>query len=192
MYPRNDKRRLYQLMEMYLANVIVSSVFCDEFYYCYCLRIDIADLTEKEKQLFEEIEEISSRFSPYEEDHKMAPNAYTTEKELYGKVAEVQKMLGITYYSTQFLNKISDERQKHKSFIINALLKEWNIEDSNLKNKCDIDISIIVDSLAMDAPTCDIANFLFEIGSKATVDSNYEHCLGMARKLKNFYKDKLL
>lgn len=40
MFDKKDKRRLYQLMDMYVAGTITASVFCDEFYYCYDLELD--------------------------------------------------------------------------------------------------------------------------------------------------------
>ena len=63
MYAKNDKRRLYQLMDMYVDGVITASVFCDEFYYAYDLEIADKDLTETERYMFTELDKISSRFS---------------------------------------------------------------------------------------------------------------------------------
>lgn len=90
MYAKNDKRRLYQLIEMYLSKTITASVFCDEFYYCYDLELDRSTLTELETQVFAELDKVSSRFSQYEEDHKLDPKAFTTEAELNQKILEVQ------------------------------------------------------------------------------------------------------
>ena len=65
MYAKNDKRRLYQLMDMYVDGVITASVFCDEFYYAYDLEIADKDLTETERYMFTELDKISSRFSEW-------------------------------------------------------------------------------------------------------------------------------
>ena len=93
MFPKNDKRRLYELMNMYLSEIITSLTFCNEFYYCYNLELDHTTLTEKENKLFSELQNINDRFSPFEEDHKIAPKAYTTEKELYDKIVEIKSKL---------------------------------------------------------------------------------------------------
>ena len=93
MYNKNDKRRLYQLMEMYLTNFITASVFCDEFYYSYDLEIDNNTLTNIEKLVFSDLSKVSSRFSEYEEDHKLDSRAFTTAKELRGKIIETKEKL---------------------------------------------------------------------------------------------------
>ena len=66
MYAKNDKRRLYQLMDMYVDGVITASVFCDEFYYA---------------------------FSEFESDHQLDPKAFSTEYELRQKILEVRNIL---------------------------------------------------------------------------------------------------
>ena len=78
MHPKTDKRRLYQLIDMYLAGFITARVFCDEFYYCYDLELDKTHLDDLEIKLFEELDEVSSRFSEFEEDHKLDPKAFAT------------------------------------------------------------------------------------------------------------------
>ena len=87
MYAKNDKRRLYQLMDMYVDGVITASVFCDEFYYAYDLEIADKDLTETE------LDKISSRFSEFESDHQLDPKAFSTEYELRQKILEVRNIL---------------------------------------------------------------------------------------------------
>ena len=39
MYEKNDKRRVYWLIDLYLAGKIDDKTFCDEFYYSYDLEI---------------------------------------------------------------------------------------------------------------------------------------------------------
>ena len=92
MYAKNDKRRLYQLMDMYVDGVITASVFCDEFYYAYDLEIADKDLTETERYMFTELDKISSRFSEFESDH-LDPKAFSTEYELRQKILEVRNIL---------------------------------------------------------------------------------------------------
>lgn len=90
MYAINDKRRLYQLIEMYLSNKISTTVFCDEFYNCYDLELDKSNFSEIEIQKFEELNKVSSRYSQYEEDFKLDPKAFATDEEVYEKVKETQ------------------------------------------------------------------------------------------------------
>lgn len=93
MFKKNDKRRLYQLMDMFIMSQITASVFCDEFYYSYDLEIDSTMLSNKEQSAFSELSIVSSRFSPFESDHDRYPNAFFTEKELRQKVIETKEKL---------------------------------------------------------------------------------------------------
>lgn len=93
MYEKNDKRRLYELMEMYCSGSITASFFCDEFYYSYCLEIDFNTFSKIEKECFSELEKVSSRFSPYEKDHKLDSKAFSTEFELKRKIIEIKSKL---------------------------------------------------------------------------------------------------
>lgn len=95
MYAKNDKRRLYQLLKLYLSQQITASTFCDEFYFCYDLELNHSTLTELEMQLFAELDKVCSRFSPYEEDYKLDPKAFVTETELHQVVSNVQNQLNI-------------------------------------------------------------------------------------------------
>lgn len=88
MYAKNDKRRLYELIEMYLSGSITASAFCDEFYYSYCLEINFNAFTKLEQECFSELEKVSRRFSPYKADHKLDPFAFSTEAELKKKIIE--------------------------------------------------------------------------------------------------------
>ena len=97
MYDKTDKRRLYQLMDMYLDNKISAWTFCDEFYYSYDLEIDEADLTQIEQDCFRALNAISSRFSPSEKDHIKYPGVYYTKEELRNKIIETKSKLGSPY-----------------------------------------------------------------------------------------------
>lgn len=90
MYKKNDKRRLYELIEMYCSGSITASFFCDEFYYSYCLEINSDIFSKVEQECFSELEKVSSRYSPYEEDYKLDPNAFSTEAELKQKIIETK------------------------------------------------------------------------------------------------------
>jgi hypothetical protein len=93
MYDKNDKRRLYWLLDQYLFGKIDEAPFCDEFYYSYDLEIDVETLNEKEKQAFSELSTVSSRFSQYEEDHKLDVHAFSTVQELKQKIIETKEKL---------------------------------------------------------------------------------------------------
>ena len=96
MYAKNDKRRLYELLKLYLSQRITASNLCDEFYFCYDLELDHSTLTELEKQVFIELDKVCSRFSPYKEDYKLDPKAFVTEAELQQVVRDVQNQLNIS------------------------------------------------------------------------------------------------
>ena len=93
MYQKNDKRRLYQLMDMFLERAISASVFCDEFYYCYDLEVDYATLTSLEYSTFSGLDIVSSRFSEFEKDHIQYPKGFYTEEELRNKILETKEKL---------------------------------------------------------------------------------------------------
>ena len=84
-YEKNDKRRLYWLIDEYLSGNINESTFCDEFYYSYDLEIGPKALSDIEKQAFSDLSKVASRFSQYEEDHKLDPRAFTTVEQLRQK-----------------------------------------------------------------------------------------------------------
>lgn len=97
MYAKNDKRRLYQLIKIYLSKAITSSVFCDEFYYCYDIELNHSYLTELERKKFAELDKVCSRYSQYEEDYKLDSKAFVTEEELWQKVKEVRFCLNTLF-----------------------------------------------------------------------------------------------
>ncbi|MBN2830184.1 MAG: hypothetical protein JXR56_07685 [Candidatus Cloacimonetes bacterium] len=67
--------------------------FCDEFYYSYDLEVSNDTLSEIEKQVFSDLSNVSSRFSQYEEDHKLDAKAFSTVKELRQKIIETNEKL---------------------------------------------------------------------------------------------------
>lgn len=93
MFEKDDKRRLYQLMDMFLTNFITASVFCDEFYYSYDLEVSNDDLSEIEQQVFSDLSKVSSRFSQFNEDHVKYPKGFFTEDELRQKIIETKEKL---------------------------------------------------------------------------------------------------
>jgi hypothetical protein len=93
MFEKSDKRRLYQLMDMYLSGKITADVFCNEFYYSYDLEIDSDVLTDIEEIAFAGLSSVAARFSGFEEDHIKYPKVYFTEQELKQKILETKEHL---------------------------------------------------------------------------------------------------
>ncbi|MBI4086574.1 hypothetical protein HY416_01175 [Candidatus Kaiserbacteria bacterium] len=92
-YDKNDRRRLYWLIDEYLSGNIDESTFCDEFYYSYSLEIDPKILSDIERKVFSELDKVASRFSQHEEDHAVGPRAYSTVEELKQKIIETKEKL---------------------------------------------------------------------------------------------------
>lgn len=92
-YPKDDKRRLYQLMYMYLNGQLVAWDFCTEFFKSYVIGLNKSDLDEVEHKYFGELDEVSQRFSSFEEDLKI-PHAFFNEEQLKAKIHEVLDALG--------------------------------------------------------------------------------------------------
>lgn len=93
MFSKDDKRRLYQLIDMYLSKQITALVFCNEFYYSYDLEIDYNTLSPMEYSAFSELGKVSSRFSQFEEDLEKYSGVYYSEEELNQKVIETKERL---------------------------------------------------------------------------------------------------
>lgn len=93
MFEKNDKKRVYWLIDQYLSGKINAKVFCDEFYYSYDLEINSKSLTELEHKAFSDLSTVAGRFSEFEEDHKNCPKAFFTEEELRQKVIETKNTL---------------------------------------------------------------------------------------------------
>jgi len=90
MYEKSDKKIVYQIMDLYLSGTIDESTFCDEFYLSFDLEIDFNTLTKNEYEAFSELGKMSSRFSPFPEDHQKYPGVYSTEEELKEKIIETK------------------------------------------------------------------------------------------------------
>lgn len=93
MFEKTDKRRLFELMDMYLAGQIDAWTFCNEYYYCYDLELDNKTLTDLEAKSFSELGFISGRFTNIIEDIKEYPGTYSTEKQLKHKIIETKNKL---------------------------------------------------------------------------------------------------
>jgi hypothetical protein len=93
MYDRTDKRRIYQIMDMYLSGKITASAFCDEFHCTYNVELNHNTLKKEEHTVLSELGEVAGRCSEIEEDHKKYPGVYYTEEELRKKIIETKEKL---------------------------------------------------------------------------------------------------
>lgn len=93
MFEKNDKKRVYWLIDQYLAGKIDAKTFCDEFYYSYDLEIKRSSLTQLESIAFSDLSIVAGRFSEFEEDHINYPGTYFTEEDLKKKVIETREVL---------------------------------------------------------------------------------------------------
>jgi hypothetical protein len=93
MFEKEDKKRLYWLMDEYLSGKINGRTFCDEYYFSYDLEIDYGTLSNLEQKAFKELSSVSSRFSEFEEDIEKHSGVYFTENQLQKKIQETQDKL---------------------------------------------------------------------------------------------------
>ncbi len=93
MYEKSDKRRIYQLIDMYLTQKIDEAAFCADFVPSYDLELDYDTLTDEEHRAFAELGQIASRFSEFEEDIKKYPGVYYTKEDLRQKIIETREKL---------------------------------------------------------------------------------------------------
>lgn len=93
MHEKTDKRRIYELIDMYLSGQIDAWTFCNEYYYCFDLELDRNTLTELESQAFSELATVSGRFTNIEEDLNKYPGTYFTEEQLKAKIMDTKNTL---------------------------------------------------------------------------------------------------
>lgn len=93
MYKRTDKKRLYELIDLYLSNKISEATFCYEFYCSFDLELDYDTLEEDEYKAFYELSEITCRFSEFEKDIKSYPGVYRTKEEVKNKIKSTKEQL---------------------------------------------------------------------------------------------------
>lgn len=105
MYERTDKRRIYQLIEMYLSGQIDEVSFCDEFYESYDLEVDHSTLTKEERKAFIELGVVAGRFSEFEEDHKKYPGTYYTKEKLKQQILKTKEDLKQQWFFEEINNE---------------------------------------------------------------------------------------
>ncbi|MBS0584968.1 MAG: hypothetical protein JSR76_01540 [Verrucomicrobia bacterium] len=93
MYDRSDKRRIYQLIEMYLSKEIDEIAFCNDFIPFYDVDLDYETLTREEEKAFSALADVASRFSGSEEDMQNYPGIYTDKEEVKQKILQTKEIL---------------------------------------------------------------------------------------------------
>lgn len=93
MFQNNDKRKLYWLIDQYLADKIDAWSFSNEFQDCYDLELNLKSLSKIEREAFSELSTVVGRFSPFEKDFTDCPNAFFTEEDLRAKVIATKNIL---------------------------------------------------------------------------------------------------
>ena len=92
MYDKNDKRRLYWLIEQYLSNKMDETTFCNDFHDTLVNEMYYEGLSEIENEVFRDLSDVSQRFSEYEEDFKLW-SKFVTAKQLREKILETREKL---------------------------------------------------------------------------------------------------
>ena len=76
------KEELYYLLNAFKNGKYDVITFCDVFDSVFYPDVPVDELSAFELKKFEDLAKIVVRFSQYEEDHKLCPNAYFTEEEV--------------------------------------------------------------------------------------------------------------
>lgn len=88
------REELYYLLKFYKKGEYDIETFCDELTrILYYESGAINELQGGERDSFEALGNIAIRFSPYKNDHKMAPGAYSSEEEVHKAIEVACKKL---------------------------------------------------------------------------------------------------
>ena len=87
-----SREKLYFALEEFVNGKYKAEDFSYWFTVIFDQETNYDDLTDIEYSLFSEMEEMSARFSPFEEDLNI-PNVYFSEKDLVNKALEVYSIL---------------------------------------------------------------------------------------------------
>lgn len=93
MFKNTDKQKLYWLIDEYLSKRVTARTFCDEFYYCFDLGLDMSLLSDVELAAFLDLSNVKSRFSWSREDIEQYPGVFYSESELHDKIVETKARL---------------------------------------------------------------------------------------------------
>jgi hypothetical protein len=125
MFNKNDKKRLFWLIDQYLMDAINAWDFCSQFHDNYGVSLDLSTLTQDERKIFSELSTVAGRFSPYEEDHQNLPGVYYTEEELKQKVIETAKLLSKTRWRLSDVDMPEHGDRLSKLFKNNGFESSW-------------------------------------------------------------------
>jgi len=92
MHSKTDKRRLYWLINQYLLEKISEAAFCDDFHDTLVNEMYYKGLTDVEYDVFVDLNDVSQRFTEYQEDFELW-SGFVTATELKQKILEAQKKL---------------------------------------------------------------------------------------------------
>ncbi|MCX5925487.1 MAG: DUF2247 family protein [Candidatus Dependentiae bacterium] len=119
MFQKNDKKRLFWLIDKYLSDKIDAQTFEQEYLGCYYAEMDFNTLMPIERTLFAELSTIVELFSPHEESHKELPGVYYTEQELRQKAMELQEL---RHREVDYIKK---RKKPHDAFRDNDIIYSW-------------------------------------------------------------------
>lgn len=85
--------RLYTLIKQFINRSISIEEFCNKYYIIYNLETDFDQLSKLENKLYDQMDEVVSRYSPYEDEREKYPNVYTNEFEIRRKASEIFHIL---------------------------------------------------------------------------------------------------
>lgn len=91
----NIKEQLYYLIREYLKENYTTNIFCEQFTNIYCQERHRANLSKLEDMEFDNLNDVTSRYSEFDEDIKMYPGVYFTDEDVRKKVEEVYKKLQV-------------------------------------------------------------------------------------------------
>lgn len=92
MFSKKDKRTLYSLIDEYIKGQIDSLTFESEYIECYNIELD-EQLSDLEEKVFSQLNDVVSRFSPFEKDLKNYPGVYYSEAEMKVAVLKAKEEL---------------------------------------------------------------------------------------------------
>lgn len=90
---RTPRERLYWLINLYLKKQIEPDRFCNEFHITFDHDADPSEFSVLENKEFSELAEMAARFSPLEEDLKLYPNVYYSERDIEDKIIHIVQAL---------------------------------------------------------------------------------------------------
>lgn len=82
-----DLEKVLYYIQEFLNNKIDVDTFCDKFTVFFAQEADYDTLTKKEYQILKDLEDTTSRYSPFEEEFSLYP--YKGEEEVRKKVQQV-------------------------------------------------------------------------------------------------------